>query len=62
MGWSRKNLIYLFIYLFVIFIAGTVYIIKMEKSLFFFLDQNAEVKQKLGASEKEKEVCFLEKT
>ena len=58
MGWSRKILIYLFI----IFIAGTVYIIKMEKSLFFFLDQNAEVKQKLGASEKEKEVCSLEKT
>lgn len=29
---------------------------------FFSLDQNAEVKQKLGASEKEKEVCCWEMT
>ena len=48
-----------------IFIAGTVdyyyYNGKIITDLFFFLNQNAEVKQKLGASEKEKEVCCLEK-
>ena len=48
-----------------IFIACTVdyyyYNGKIITDLFFFLNQNAEVKQKLGASEKEKEVCCLEK-
>ena len=60
MGWSRKILIYLF------FLLLALYILLEWKNhnLFFFLNQNAEVKQKLGASEKEKEVhvCCLEKT
>lgn len=34
----------------------------LSSLLFFSLDQNSEVKQKLGASEKDKEVCCLEIT
>ena len=64
MGWSRKILIYLFIYLFFLLLALYILLEWKNHNLFFFLNQNAEVKQKLGASEKEKEVnvCCLEKT
>ena len=51
-----KNFCFYYIY------CSTVILLKSKNyHCFFFLNQNAEVKQKLGASEKEKEVCCLEK-